>query len=212
MNMITRIIKIKDCPSFVDFRPGADLQFKKYNLIYGWNGSGKTCFSRVLRSFELKENYYAQPERSPEFEFKLDNGNSIDQNNLTAFPNIRVFNKDFINENVFGTGGPKPIFFLGKESKEDKERIMKIESELQGLRTERDTKKNMLDKAKSNKDKILSEKARDIKNTLTTSRLDKYRNYERPNLERTINDKSDETQKLDNLKLVKTFLFSKSYS
>ena len=63
MNMITRIIKIKDCPSFVDFRPGADLQFKKYNLIYGWNGSGKTCFSRVLRSFELKENYYAQPER-----------------------------------------------------------------------------------------------------------------------------------------------------
>ncbi len=206
MNMITRIIKIKDCPSFVDFRPGADLQFKKYNLIYGWNGSGKTCFSRVLRSFELKENYYAQPERSPEFEFKLDNGNSIDQNNLTAFPNIRVFNKDFINENVFGTGGPKPIFFLGKESKEDKERIMKIESELQGLRTERDTKKNMLDKAKSNKDKILSEKARDIKNTLTTSRLDKYRNYERPNLERTINDKSDELKNPDNLKLKEDLL------
>jgi wobble nucleotide-excising tRNase len=45
--MIVKVKKIKDCPSFVDFKPEADLpEFKKYNLIYGWNGSGKTCFSR----------------------------------------------------------------------------------------------------------------------------------------------------------------------
>jgi len=200
--MIEKIKKIKDCPSFVDFKPEADLpEFKKYNLIYGWNGSGKTCFSRILRSFELGENYYAQPGKSPEFEFKLGNGNSIDQNNLTALPNIRVFNKDFINESVFGTGGPKPIFFLGKENKEDKERITKIETELQGLRKDRDSKKILLDKAKTTKDKILSDKARDIKNTLTTSRLDKYRNYERPNLEEAINNKSQELKNLDNFKL-----------
>ena len=170
MNSISRIVKIKDCPSFVDFRPGADLpEFKKYNLIYGWNGSGKTSFSRVLRSFELAENYYAHPEISPEFEFKLNNGNSIDQNDLTVFPNIRVFNKDFINESVFGTGGPKPIFFLGKESKEDKEKITQIENKLQGLRKDQDFKKALLDKAQINKNRMLSEKARDIKNTLTTS-------------------------------------------
>ena len=204
MNMITRIIKIKDCPSFVDFKPEADLpEFKKYNLIYGWNGSGKTSFTRTLRSFELGENYYTQPGKLPEFEFKLANGNSIDQGDLTALPNIRVFNKDFINESVFGTGGPKPIFFLGKESKEDKERITKIETELQDLRKGRDSKKILLDKAKTTKDKILSDKARDIKNTLTTSRLDKYRNYERPNLERILNDKSDELKNPDNLKLEK---------
>lgn len=202
MNMITRVIKIKGCPSFVDFIPGTDLpEFKKYNLIYGWNGSGKTSFTRTLRSFELGENYYAQPARSPEFEFKLANGNSINQSDLAVFFNIRVFNKDFINESVLGTGGPKPIFFLGKESKEDKERITNIEKELQSLRTERDSKKTLLDKAKSNKDKILSEKARDIKNTLTTSRLDKYRNYERPNLEGTINNVSDELKNPDHLKL-----------
>jgi wobble nucleotide-excising tRNase len=110
----TRVTKIKDCPSFVEFRSGTDLpEFKKYNLIYGWNGSGKTSFSRVLRSFELGENYYKHPERVPEFEFKLKNGKSIDQNGLTAFPNIKVFNKDFIEDSVFGTSGPKPIFFLG---------------------------------------------------------------------------------------------------
>jgi wobble nucleotide-excising tRNase len=202
--MISCVTKIKDCPSFVDFRPSADLpEFKRYNLIYGWNGSGKTSFSRVLRSFELGENYYTHPERGPEFEFKLKNGNSIDQNDLTAFPNIRVFNKDFIEDSVFCTGGPKPIFFLGKESKEDKEKITKIEGELLGLKKDRDSKKALFEKSKTSKDKLLSEKARDIKNSLTTARLDKYRNYERPNLEKTIGNKSEELKTPDNFKLYK---------
>lgn len=97
--LISRIIKIKDCPSFIKFEPTNTLpNFKKYNLIYGWNGSGKTSFSRILRSFELKENYYKRPDRSPEFEFKLNNENSINQDDLTSFSNIRVFNKDFIND------------------------------------------------------------------------------------------------------------------
>lgn len=202
--MITRVAKIKDCPSFVDFRPSADLpEFKKYNLIYGWNGSGKTSFSRVLRSFELGENYYTQSQRVPEFEFKLKNGGSIDQNKLTVFPNIRVFNKDFIEDSVFRTGGPKPIFFLGKESKEDKETIIKIEVELQILTKDRDSKNALLEKSKTSKTKLLSEKARDIKNSLTTARSDKYRNYERPNLEVTIREKSEVLKTPDNYKLDK---------
>ncbi|MDO8126260.1 MAG: AAA family ATPase [Candidatus Brocadiales bacterium] len=209
MNTITRVTKIKDCPSFVDFRPGTDLpEFKKYNLIYGWNGSGKTSFSRILRSFELGQNYFMHPRRSPEFEFRLKNGNSIDQNDLTVFPHIRVFNKDFINENIFGTDGPKPIFFLGKESKEDKEKISKIEIELKDLKKDQASKKTLLDKARTNKDRILSEKARDIKNTLTTSRLDKYRNYERPSLEEVINSKSEELKNPTNLQLDKDRLMA----
>ncbi|HAK88696.1 MAG TPA: hypothetical protein DHV16_07505 [Nitrospiraceae bacterium] len=200
--MITRVTKIKDCPSFVDFRPDADLpEFKKYNLIYGWNGSGKTSFSRVLRSFELGENYYTYPERVPEFEFKLKNGNSIDQSDLTSFPNIRVFNKDFIEDSVFGTGGPKPIFFLGKKSREDKETITETEGELQVLIKERDSKKTLLEKSKTSKDKLLSQKAQDIKNTLTTARFDKYRNYYRPTLEEIISNKTEELKTPDNFKL-----------
>ncbi|MEW5949675.1 MAG: AAA family ATPase [Thermodesulfobacteriota bacterium] len=204
MNMLSHVIRIKDCPSFADFSPGSDLpEFKKYNLIYGWNGSGKTSFSRILRSFELGENYYTHPERVPEFEFKLTNGNSINQNDLTNFPNIRVFNKDFVEDTVFGTGGPKPIFFLGKESREDKETITKIEGDLQGLKKDRDLKKSLLEELKKNKDKLLSEKARDIKNSLTTARADKYRNYERPNLEKTIENKSEELKTPDKYKLDK---------
>ncbi|MDL1981192.1 MAG: AAA family ATPase, partial [Deltaproteobacteria bacterium] len=100
--MIKCIIKIKNCPSFIDFKPASDLpEFKKYNLIYGWNGSGKTSFSRILRSFELGENYYNNPEKKSEFIFDLDNEISISHNELTTFKNIRVFNKDFIDDSVF---------------------------------------------------------------------------------------------------------------
>jgi wobble nucleotide-excising tRNase len=202
MSSIQKVVKIKGCPSFVDFRPSTDLpDFKKFNLIYGWNGSGKTSFSRVLRSFELQQNYYTSPSNSPEFEFALDNAVLISQEGLTAFPDIRVFNKDFINESVFGTDGPKPIFFLGKESKEDKEKITKIEGELQGLRKDRDSKKALLDKTETGKERMLSDKARDIKNTLTTSRVDKYRNYERPSLEEVIKNKEEEIKNANKYKL-----------
>lgn len=200
--MIKRIIKIKNCPSFIDFKPAGDLpEFTKYNLIYGWNGSGKTCFSRVLRSFEISENYYEHPEKQAEFELKLDNGMSINHKDLSAFKNIRVFNKDFIEESVFGVSGPKPIFFLGRESKKDKERVSIIESELGKLQQKLDFKKPELEKAKKNKEKRLQEKVKDIKNELTTTKQDKYRNYYRTDLEGAIRKKTEELKNPENLKL-----------
>jgi len=200
--MIKHIIKIKNCPSFIDFKPASDLpEFTRYNLIYGWNGSGKTCFSRVLRSFEVGKNYYEHPERQAEFEFKLDNGMSINHKDLNAFKNIRVFNKDFIDENVFGIGGPKPIFFLGKEKKEDKKKIINIENELGKLRQKIGFKKTELEKSTSNKEKKLQEQARDIKNALTTTKQDKYRNYYRTNLEEMIRNNAKKLENREDFKL-----------
>jgi len=200
--MIKCIIKIKNCPSFIDFKPASDLpEFKKYNLIYGWNGSGKTSFSRILRSFELGENYYNNPEKKSEFIFDLDNEISISHNELTTFKNIRVFNKDFIDDSVFGIGGPKPIFFLGKESKEDKEKIISIEDKLGKLRPNLSSKKSTLEKLKNNKQKILQDKARDIKNALTTTKKDNYRNYDRTNLVKAIEANAEKLKGSEDLKL-----------
>lgn len=207
MKTIKKIVKIKNCPSFVDCKPSSDLpDFKRFNLIYGWNGSGKTSFSRVLRNFELQENFHNNPVKPSEYEFLLNNGNSITDSDLSTLSNIRVFNKDFIEESVFGTQGPKPIFFLGKESKEDKEKITKLTEEIQQLTIQRDAKKLLLDKAKNNKDKMLSDKARDIKNALTTSRMDKYRNYERPSLEAALGNNSEKLKDPSSCKLDKKIL------
>ena len=55
MNMISKISKLKNFGIFHDFSWKAELpEFKKYNLIYGWNRSGKTTVSRVFVSCEKK--------------------------------------------------------------------------------------------------------------------------------------------------------------
>jgi len=49
--MITKISKLKDFGIFHDFSWERKLpEFKKFNLIYGWNRSGKTTISRVFES------------------------------------------------------------------------------------------------------------------------------------------------------------------
>lgn len=201
--MIKSILKIKNFPSFVDFKPTNDLpEFSKYNLIYGWNGSGKTCFSRILRSFELGQNFFDISERESEFEFKLYDETTISNIDLSTFKNIRVFNKDFIDDSIFCDSGPKPIFFLGKQSKEDKEKIAKAEIDLTFLNKDVSAKEIRFNKAKENKDKTLSDKAREIRTALTTpTRNDKYRNYERPILEESIKNNLDVLKKPNLFKL-----------
>ena len=47
--MLKTIKHIKDFGSFTDYKAPDDLEsFKKYNLIWGLNGVGKTTFSRFF--------------------------------------------------------------------------------------------------------------------------------------------------------------------
>ncbi len=184
---LKNIVKIKDCPSFVDFRPPVGLpEFGKHNLIYGWNGSGKTTFSRILRSFELEKNYFDDPVTPSEFEFRLSNNTVINQTNLSGYKTIRVFNSDFIKESVFCDGGPRPLFYLGKESKENKDKIVEEEALLGTLRGNLSEKKTALDRAQDSKEKAVSAQAKVIKNALTTVKQDKYRNYDKTSLEASL--------------------------
>jgi len=52
---ITCISRVRDYGVFHDFAWPADLpNFSRYNLIYGWNSSGKTTLSRLLRAMETR--------------------------------------------------------------------------------------------------------------------------------------------------------------
>ena len=56
--MIRRLARVRDFGCFHDFSWPADLvHFKKFNLIFGWNYSGKTTFARALRCFELMKHH-----------------------------------------------------------------------------------------------------------------------------------------------------------
>ena len=53
--MITKISKLKNFGIFHDFSWKTELpEFKRFNLIYGWNRSGKTTVSRIFGSCEKK--------------------------------------------------------------------------------------------------------------------------------------------------------------
>jgi len=112
---IARISELKNLGVFRDFKWPSDLpHFARYNVVYGWNGTGKTTLSNILLSLQMKK-------RPGTAHIKIDvDGKTIreDQFETEDVP-LRVFNREFIDENIFTTSGEvAPIFVLGEENVE----------------------------------------------------------------------------------------------
>jgi wobble nucleotide-excising tRNase len=114
--MIEKISRIKDFGVFADFRWPASLPgFKRFNLIYGWNYSGKTTLSRVFRCFENGQTHgdfaAGQAELKP-----ANGGSTYSLASLPSAPVFRVFNSDFVQDNLqFETASASQIQVLGAE-------------------------------------------------------------------------------------------------
>lgn len=99
--MIKRIQSLKNFGVYNDYKHSGNLRdFNYKNIFYGWNYSGKTTLSRLFQILQNKalngEDY-----QDVEFEIALTNGNKITQKSLDTFPHpVRVFNSDFIRENL----------------------------------------------------------------------------------------------------------------
>ena len=171
---VSRISRLRDCGVFRDWTwPSNLLDFSRYNLIYGWNGTGKTTLSRVFRALELR-----RPPTVGEAVLRIDGGDVRNEYFPQSTLQIRVFNRDFVNESVFPVGGSElpPIFIVGKESVER-------QKEADRLRDERSEKEKKLDDARQVKertegdlDKHCIDRARVIKDTLQKTGS-AYNNY-----------------------------------
>ena len=192
--MIKQINKINDFGIFQGFHwPGGDAlpAFKKKNVIYGWNGTGKSTLATLFGLFEKKdvENKYTE---TPSFEIELDNNTKITQSNLENAPLVRLFDEDFVKDNIDWKGKAKPIFFVGA----DNVQLSKELSEKQKLRDKLDNeikdkigKKDKKEKQFSTFKKTLAN--RTIKDSLNTGPGDKYANYDTAKLQQTINVTKD---------------------
>jgi wobble nucleotide-excising tRNase len=184
--MITKIEKIKNLGIFTDYRWNSNLpEFKRFNLIYGWNGSGKTTLSQLFASFETNKS-----ETYPELEYKIQtDGGDFTQKNIFD-KKIRVFNQDYISENIeILSGKAKSIFILGKENKELADTIKQDEKILYGDQEKKgdigkikelDQKKKELERKKKEKGKHFTDVAKIISNN--TSGVS-ARNYRKNNAE-----------------------------
>jgi wobble nucleotide-excising tRNase len=194
--MIKKINKINNFGIFQGFRwpTGDELPvFKEKNVFYGWNGTGKFTLATLLGLLEKKiiENKYTE---KPAFEIELEDGSKITQNNLQNSPTVRVFDEDFVSENIDWSGKAKPIFFVGVENiKLSKELDIKqkLYEDLKIQRTNKTTEKDKIEKRFLKWKKKLAN--RTIKDALNTGHGDKYTNYDTPKLESTINS----TTKID---------------
>ena len=179
---LKRFSRLKDCGIFRDFQwPNALKDFGRFNLIYGWNGSGKTTLSRILRDLE-KAQAPALGETRLQFDDQQING--ID------FPNadvrVRVFNREFVEENVFRSdrGQLPPIYVLGEESAEKQKRVEVLNAQLENKRRDLRAIVAAGEAAKQNLDRQASSQALHIKEMLRTSgssKVNTYNNYSRPN-------------------------------
>ncbi len=104
---IKKIEKIKNMAVYIDYEWAKSVrdkgnnvsEFKEINIIYGRNYSGKTTLSRIIRSLETKE--LSDKYNSPEFVINFDGYPNINNTNFKNSTHlIRVFNEDFIRENL----------------------------------------------------------------------------------------------------------------
>ncbi|MDA8412682.1 MAG: AAA family ATPase [Desulfobacteraceae bacterium] len=174
--MIRRLQHIKGFGVFADFQwPTGLPDFKQFNLIYGWNYSGKTTLSRAFRCFEQKAPH--ADFSGAQVQINTDDGTTHNLSTPHTAPVLRVFNNDFVRENLsFTDSSATPILVLGTED------IAKQET-LKSKRTEREALSLDIEKNRKRKtgkeeeiEKALTRYARDcIKTPLAEVNYDKRR-------------------------------------
>ncbi|NTV47145.1 MAG: AAA family ATPase, partial [Chlorobiales bacterium] len=151
------------------------LDFKQFNLIYGWNYSGKTTLSRAFRCFE--HNLPHVDFNGAQVQLKGYDGTDYHLSAPHSAPLFRVFNSDFVRENLsFFDGSAAPILLLGAEdiAKQESLKAKNVERETLKLSIESNnqTKKGIVDDI----EKALTRYARDfIKTPLAEVNYDKRR-------------------------------------
>lgn len=132
--MLKQIQKIKNLGVFKDYSRPADMKdFATKNIIYGWNYSGKTTISRLFGLLESKKD---SDFPNLKFTFSADDGEINERNYKSNTKIVRVFNSDFIWNNISFAGNEiNPILLLGEESKEAEEKIECLQQKLDSCQT-----------------------------------------------------------------------------
>lgn len=120
--MFTNLHNIRDFGVFSNFSGNGLSLFRSFNLLYGWNYSGKTTLSRVFRSIEL--NALHDDFSSATFRLDCENGAHITET-FAGSPIVRVFNEDFRTANFKwnDANSIEPILILGEANIANKEAL-----------------------------------------------------------------------------------------
>lgn len=177
---ITRIARLDGFRIFRDFSwPGTLPDFKRFNLIYGWNGSGKTTLSSLFRHLETRE-----PLTDCTVTVSINNHDVQGAAFDTVTEPIRVFNRDFIAENVFtATREVAPIHVIGKANIDKQKRIDHLKTCLRDAQAAEVAARDLHAQAVRAEDNFCIAQAKVIKDCLGGGG-NRYSNYNKANFRR----------------------------
>lgn len=166
MISVTKISRLRNLGVFREFDWPQDLpEFKRYNVIYGWNGSGKTLLSRIFARFQKKQILTCE-----DVVVKFSNGDELRSNSFSSVPanlKVRVFNRDFVEETVHkAEGSIHPIYFFGEKTKEKQQDLEKVAEQITEKRKAIETNILKKDDKKNEIDKLCSNGAQAVRDTL----------------------------------------------
>ncbi|MBY0558812.1 AAA family ATPase [Hyphomicrobium sp.] len=99
--------------------------FRRSNLVYGFNGSGKSMLSRIFTSLQSGHTSALLPEGCA-FEVEMEDATIYPSKELSGLEkSVCVFNADFIAEHLqWEKGVAKSIFYISKEQADVAEQLL----------------------------------------------------------------------------------------
>jgi wobble nucleotide-excising tRNase len=181
--VITRIESVS-CPGVLEgFAWPTDLPaFRRYNLIYGWNATGKTSISRLFRCVEKR---IAPPEggfcfSSGKYTIRTDRMDVAD-----AWPPVRVFNHDYVTDALLSrVEGVDPIFYIGVESSDARKERDSLDERLLELRKRLADAEAANDACAKKLDEFRVRQGTVVRESLRSQEPHRYNNYDKRDYER----------------------------
>jgi wobble nucleotide-excising tRNase len=142
--------------------------FERNNLIYGWNGSGKTTMCDIFKELEIGQLSEAGTKLSLLFEDTIANTNTtITHNSLGTIPYaFKVFHQSYIQDTVSKVDNVKHIFAIGQgqggridDLKQLKAKQKTEEALLKALKSEQSVFETALEQLKSSKASLIKNAA-----------------------------------------------------
>ena len=131
--MIIKINRLTNFGNYRQFQWGSTANFTKYNLIYGWNYSGKTTLSRLFQVLAIPTELTQW--QGCQFEVEIQGGAKLTHVNLVNPLRIKVFNRDFIQSNFQQEHKAPAVFIVGGSTIHLRNRIARLNKHLDKTRT-----------------------------------------------------------------------------
>jgi wobble nucleotide-excising tRNase len=182
VTFLRQISRIRDYRIFRDYRWPSDLHpFARVNVIYGWNGSGKTSLSTLFEHVAART-----PITDGEVTFEFASGSVTgDRLNAANVPDMRVFNQRFVERTIGAINkGVGHIYYLGEASIEKQEQVERRREDLSKAREEAEKVRLADVAARKAVEQFATDRAREIKELLLGSPA--HANFNRTRFEQSL--------------------------